>query len=232
MAEGAIFLNSGPLLNGDRLEGLEDTPEWANDEPVQAAYERIREAFEKHSTLLAGQPSVEETRFHMINPTLHALGYTYSVYEPLDLGADRVARVDYVCFANSNDFLDAVESRGSVAFFRQALMLVRGLVWNSPFDTAEGQEGEEAQEAELAPAMEIDFLLRTTGRDYGVITNGCDWRLVHQASSGHLDTFLQADMIAAMKTEYEDFKRFYLLFAKSSFLKDDSGTSFVDRLLQ
>lgn len=231
MAEGAIFLNSGPLLNGDRLEGLEDTPEWSNDAPVQVAYERIRETFEKHATLLAGQPSVEETRFYMVNPALHALGYTYSVHEPIDLGGDRIARADYVCFGNSTDFQEAVDARGAVGFFRQAILVVRALAWNSSFDEVAEPE-EEGDEPELSPALEIDFMLRTTGRDYGILTNGCDWRLFHHASSGHLDTFFQADMIAAMKTDYEDFKRFYLLFAKSSYLKDDSGTSFVDRLLQ
>ena len=39
-------------------------------------------------------------------------------------------------------------------------------------------------------------------------------------------------MIAAMKSDFEDFKRFYLLFRKEAFLKDDSGESFLDRMLQ
>ena len=230
MAEGAIFLNSGPLLNGDKLELLEETPEWSQDGPIRDAYERIRETFEKHATLLAGRPSAEETRFYMVNPTLHALGYTYSAYEPLELGGEQVLRVPYVCFASGADFAEAVEMRRAIGFFRTALTLVKAIAWSSDLDGEAGPE--EGGEQPVAPAVDVDYLLRQTGRDYAILTNGCDWRLFHQATSGHLDTFFQADMIAAMKTDYEDFKRFYLLFAKSSFLKDDSGTSFIDRLLQ
>lgn len=231
MAEGAIFLNSGPLLSGARLESLEDTPEWNNDEVIRDAYERVRETFEKHATLLAGNPTLEETRFFMLNPTLHALGFTYTVHEPVDIGGDRTARIDYAAFANSATFHEAEALRGTPGFFHQALLVVHAKEWGHDFAAAE-PSGEPGEEQALSPASRLDFMMRTAGTDYGILTNGCDWRLYHRATSALLDTFFQADMIAAMKSEYEDFKRFYLLFCKDSFVKGDSGTSFVDQLLQ
>lgn len=239
MTEGAIFLNSGPLFSGDRLMTLEDMPEWESQhEAAAAAFERIKESFEKHSTLLAGNPSVDETRFYMINPALHALNFTHSVQELVSLGNEQATRVDYVCFSGANDFYEAEPARGGVAFFRPALALVKAAAWGAGFDgqpaaAAEPVEGEEEDMmSEMLPAQELDLLLRTTGVDYGVLTNGCDWRLYHRATSSLVTTFFQADMIAAMKTDFDDFKRFFLLFNRDALVRDDTGTSFVDRMLQ
>ncbi|TVQ96691.1 MAG: hypothetical protein EA398_15635 [Deltaproteobacteria bacterium] len=232
MAEGAIFLNSGPLLSGEKLETLEETPEWSNDEVIGAAFERVRETFEKHATLLAGNPTAMETRFFMLNPTLHALGYTYSVHEPIDIGGDKTARVDYVTFPNATTFYDALPLRRTPGFFHQSISVIRAMEWGHTFEAPELAEDEIDDGSNVSPVDELNFLLRTTGTEYGILSNGCDWRLYHRATAPLLDTFFQADMIAAMKSEYEDFKRFFLVFNKQSFLKDDSGTSFIDRLLQ
>ncbi len=229
MAEEAIFLNSGPLFSGERLESLEDTPEWQDDEAAHRAHDSIRKAFEKHATLLAGGPTLDETRFHMIAPTLHALGFAHSVFERVDIGGGQNMRVDYVLFPNGAAFKEAQPSRGTPGFFRTATGIAKAVKWNATLDVApETEEGE----ASITPGAEIDVLLRTTGREYGILTNGCDWRLYHRGTSVHLNTFFQADMIGAIKSDFEDFKRFYLLFRKEAFSFDDSGTSFLDRMLQ
>jgi hypothetical protein len=247
MAEVAIFLNSGPLFNGERLETLEDLPEWKEaDAAAQEAYHRIREAFEKHSTLLAGNPTAVETRYYMVGPVLHALGFTHSVFEPIELPDGRVARVDHVLFDSASEFNEAEPVRGSVSFFRESLGIVRAVEWGSDFSgnslvepkppppVEEGEEPIPAPpmpkplEAGIPPAVELDLLLRSTGRDFGILTNGCDWRLYHRSSSSLLNAFFQADMIAALKSDFEDFKRFYLLFRKGAFVKTDGITCFLD----
>jgi hypothetical protein len=230
MAEGAIFINSGPLFSADRLESLEETPEWNEvEEGARLAYERVRESFEKHATLLAGNPSADETRYFMVNPTLHALGYMHSFGESAELGGDRVVRVDYSLFASNEDFQAALAARGSIGFFHASIGIVRAAEWGRDLSQLVAADGEEAR---MTPAQELDVLIRATGKDYGILSNGCDWRLYHRATSNLLNTFFQADMIAAMKSDFEDFKRFYMLFRKDAFLKDDSGESFLDRLLQ
>jgi len=254
MSEEAIFLNSGPLFSGERLEAMEDLPEWASlEEEARSAYNRIREAFEKHSTLLAGSPSLEETRFFMINPTLHALGFTHSVYEPVPTQTGSVARVDYALFPNAEEFAQAREMRGSLSFYRASLGLGKAVAWTGDLDEAppepparqvEQEDGEDdedqvrlpSQEATynpgILPAAELDALLRETTVDYGLLTNGWLWRVYHRGTSERLDTFFQADLIAAIKSDFEDFKRFYLLFRRDAFIKGTSGTSFVDNMLQ
>lgn len=228
MAEEAIFLNSGPLFSGERLETLEDTPEWGDDNAAMRAQESIRKAFEKHATLLAGGPTLDETRFHMIAPALHALGFTHSVYERVDIGAGQSMRVDYVLFPDEIAFNDAQPSRGTGGFFRTATGIAKAVKWSDDLDTLPEVESG----IQISAAAEIDVLLRTTGREYGILTNGCDWRLYHRGTSSHLTTFFQADMIGAIKSDFEDFKRFFLLFRKEAFSFDDSGTSFLDRMLQ
>ena len=250
MAEVAIFLNSGPLFNGERLESLEELPEWTECEgEAREAYHRIRETFEKHATLLAGNPSPIETRYYMVGPVLHALGFMHSVFERVELVDGRTARVDHVCFQNSADFVEAEPSRGSIAYFRPALCIVRAVEWGSDFTGTTytppkppppSEDGEEPVPAPpmpkpleigIPPAVELDLLLRTTGKDYGILTNGCDWRLYHRSSSSLLNAFFQADMIAALKSDFEDFKRFYLLFRRAAFHKPDGISCFLDNFL-
>lgn len=238
MTEEAIFLNSGPLFSGERLERMEEDAAWEEeDQAARDAYMRIREAFEKHSTLLAGNPTLEETRFFMLNPAVQALGFTPSVYEPVDVGDGTTARVDYTLFANSQSFYDSVGHRGSVAFFRPALCIVKTVPWG--YNVSDGElaqdiddETENDYHAEIEPPTELDELLRACGTDFGIVSNGWNWRLYHRATSERLDTFFQADMIAAMKSDFEDFKRFYLLFRRDAFLKGREGISFLDSMLQ
>lgn len=255
MSEEAIFLNSGPLFSGERLEAMEDLAEWASlEDEARSAYNRIREAFEKHSTLLAGSPSLEETRFFMINPTLHALGFTHSVYEPVPTQTGSLARVDYALFPNAEIFKGVQEDRGSVSFFRESIGLGKAVAWTGDLDEAPParparqivqHDDEDEDEAPvrlpaqedtstpgILPAAELDALMRETSVDYGVLTNGWLWRVYHRSTSERLDTFFQADLIAAIKSDFEDFKRFYLLFRKGAFVKTDQGSSFVDGMLQ
>jgi hypothetical protein len=228
MSEGAIFLNSGPLFNAERLESLEETEAWTElGDEVEAAYAMIRESFEKHATLLAGNPSVDETRYFIGTPTLHALGFMASVDERVDAVSEGAVHVDYALFANADDFVEAEPYRGTGGFFRTAVGIVECIAWGTDLDAAADEE-----EGSASPAQKLDVLLRATGCDYGVLTNGCDWRIYHRATSNLQDTYFQADMIAAVKGDYEDFKRFYMLFRASAFLKGDSGESFLDRLLQ
>ncbi|MCB9532382.1 MAG: hypothetical protein H6700_11495 [Myxococcales bacterium] len=229
MSEGAIFLNSGPLFNAERLETIEDVTEWGElGDDVRVAYTMIREAFEKHATLLAGSPTVDETRYFMVTPTLHALGFMATVDERLESPGQAGTRFDYTMFDDPEDFREAESLRGSLGFFRNAVGIVSTVKWGTGLDDVP----EDAGEGALNPGQRLDVLLRTTGVDYGILTNGCDWRLYHRGTSGQQSTFFQADMIAAVKSDFEDFKRFYVLFRCAGFAKDDSGESFVDRLLQ
>src|SRR5699024_8933716 len=106
----------------------------------------------KHSTLLAGSPSLEETRFFMINPTLHALGYTHSVYEPVPTQSGSVARVDYTLFPNAESFLEARDMRGSLSFFRASVGLSIAVAWTGGLDevpAAPVHEENDADEADV-----------------------------------------------------------------------------------
>lgn len=236
MAEGAIFLNRGPLFKNEQLERIEELPEWNEyDAAARAAFDRIRETYEKHATLLAGAPSADETRFFVIGPVLHALNFTHSAMESFALNDEQNARVDYVGFGSGADFLEAQETRGSVAFFRTAIAVIKTVAWGASLDEApeppEPEEGEEPAKT-MPPPQELHLLLQATGKDYGILCSGCDWRLYHRGTSGTLETFFQADMIAAMKSNYEDFKIFFLLFNRAAFVKDNSGLCFLDRMLQ
>jgi hypothetical protein len=189
MTEEAIFLNSGPLFSGERLELMQDDPAWDEiDEAARDAYSRIEEAFEKHSTLLAGNPTLEQTRFFMLNPAIQALGFTPTVHEPVEVGDGSTARVDYALFANSQSFYEAVPHRGGIAFFRPALCIIKSVPWG--YNVGDGQLAQEIDDempddfsTDISPPSELDALLRACGTDFGIVTNGWNWRLYHRATS-------------------------------------------------
>ena len=42
--------------------------------------------------------------------------------------------------------------------------------------------GMDEEPSGIAPPLELDALLRATGVDFGILTNGCQWRLYHRGN--------------------------------------------------
>ena len=83
------------------------------------------------------------------------------------------------------------------------------------------------------PNYQIDFYIRNADKNWGILTNGRQWRLYHRQTSYRLDSFYEVDL-AALLTQNQDleiFRYFYCLFWRDAFIPDSSGASFLDLVL-
>lgn len=222
-----VLTNSGPFFSAAHLAKVQDSPKWACDEAAEVARTLIREAFEKHDELLHENCTEPQTKFFAVNPVLHALGYVYSIDEMVTIQHDAQARVDYSLFPDSERFQEVEPLRGGPAFFRTALGLVQATVWGEPLDLSDDSEAAAQQ-----PIVLIDLLLRSSGVNFGFVTNGQKWRLVHRGSSDRFDHYAELEVKRAIEGTLDEFKLFYLLFGRDSLRRDDDGLCFIDRLLE
>jgi hypothetical protein len=221
-----FYANRGPLLSPAKLADLPTHEMWDCDEKAEAAQTAIREALEKHADLLRSDATEPQTKYFIVNPTLHALGYIYSIAEPVPIQNDATARVDYVLFASSDNYAEAEPMRGTTAFFRSSVGICQATSWNDTLDVSEDPEAAAQQ-----PMVVIDLLLRYSGVQYGIVSNGRHWRLVHRSSSEHMTTFLEFDLEKLASAPLEQFKYFYLTFGRESLRPTVEGICFVNQLL-
>ncbi len=221
-----ILVNNGPLLSPERLADLPSSPEWDCDEEVEAARQGIAEMLEKHGELLHGNPTEPQTKFFAVNQVLHSLGYVYSIDETVTIQHEARARVDYTLFPNADRFVEVEAMRGGPAFFRTAVGLAQATVWGEPLDV-----NEDPEVAAQQPVVIIDLLLRSSGVNFGIITNGKKWRLIHRGSSDTFNTYVEADIEDLMAGPPEHLKAFWILFSGRAMATTDDGLCFLDRLL-
>ncbi len=221
-----VFHNANNFFVDERLTEMSSFPEWSSDRIEQARRE-LEELLEKRQVVIEESPGELETQYYWISYVLRALGYCGTVAEPVPGGLDvGEPRPDFTLFYSADDFRRAVALRGHREFFASALGVMRVLGWNSSLD--EYDTDEEA----VSPAYDIDRHLRNTGTNWGVLTNGRQWRLYHRDSSGLMNTFYEVDLVEALESnEADDFKYFWLVFSPEGLGGSEVGGAIVQRLL-
>jgi len=221
-----FFVKGGTLFSDERLNKIPTLPVWDCEPKAELARNTILDALEKNGDLLKADATEPQTQFFIVNPVLHALGYVYSVSEALTLAGDTSVRADYTLFTSAEDFAEVEPVRGTVSFFRKAIALCQATAWSESLDISD-----EPEEAAQQPMVLMDLFLRTSGVDFGFVTNGNKWRIVHRATSEGLKTFIEVDLLTVMKSKIDDFKWFYLLFGKDSLAINDQGTCLLNSFL-
>ena len=217
---------AGAFISPEKLEEIKSTPEWNSDENFQTALDHIREVNEKYKDLLNEDSTEPQTKYYAVNPVLHALGYVFSIGEGVTIQGDTKAVADYTLFQNASKFEEVSSMRSGQGFFREATGLVQAATWNDPLDVVEDPEAAAQQ-----PMVLLDIMLRASGVDYGIVTNGVKWRLIHRGSSEKYDTYIEMDLLESLSGELEDFKLFYLFFGSPSFVLREDGSTFIDSLI-
>lgn len=221
-----VFRNVGELFQEERLEQIDEYQEWES-EPLEEARIKLEELLEKRETQLEEGLGEMETRYFWVSYVLRALGFAYSVAEmtPEATEADE-PRPDFTLFESADTFRNAVPYRGEREFFMQAVGIMRGLAWDASLDEIEEEEGV------MNPAFEIDRFVRSTGVEWGILTNGRKWRLFHQDSVGLMDTYYEVDLIAALESNDTDaFKYFWMVFSPEALSGKGEIQPIVRRML-
>ena len=171
-------------------------------------------------------PSADEqqTEYDLVRPILDALGHTYEVQGHLRVPG-RIHKPDYVFYrnlearnANRNTILDkTLPAHGGFA-------VGDAKYWGRPLDCALRESGAGA-DSNQNPAFQIYWYMLHSGVEWGIVTNGKLWRLVHRGTADRLDVYYEVDLQELVRTgDVRRFLYFYAFFHRTAFdPSTDSG---------
>lgn len=223
-----VYVNEGELFSEESLEELDTYEEWDSEE-IEEARQKLEELYEKREGQLEEGLNEMETRYFWISYALRALGFSYSVAELTpDFSEDIDFRPDFTLFSNPDELRNSIPHRGERDFFVQALGIMRAIGWGASIDEYEGDEEDEVYNV----AYEVDRLVRSTGVQWGLATNGRRWRIYHRDSVGLLDTYFEIDLIESLHSADPDaFKYFWMVFSPTGLGGEGGVQPVVERLL-
>ncbi len=203
---------------------VKENPEWEED--VTEAFNRAKKLYDsrKESWSRMDESMLEE---FLIRPFLKdVLGHHFVPQAKVEQGSKRP---DYAFFENEADVTEAFEKKGIEDFYKKAVALGDAKSWKTSLDKkVKGAKGLfEFQN----PSFQIDYYLRETPVQWGILTNGRQWRIYHKESSYKLDSYYEIDLVTVLeRNDIEGFRYFYLFFRLNAFIKDASGRNFLERV--
>ena len=176
-----------------------EQPQWADTPNIESDYAAIKELF------AAVAPNAEhlneaQTEHEFIQPLLEQLGHVFEVQPALQT-SQGTKRPDYAFFP-SNDAHDAAQSHiNTNQFFNTALAVGDAKKWSRNLDRKTQSRGVPFNNQN--PNYQIDFYLRGADKDWGLLTNGRQWRLYHRQTSYRLDSFYEVDLAALHRCGFQ-----------------------------
>ena len=206
-----------------------EQPQWADTPDIESDYAAIKELFD------AVVPDAEhfkeaQTERQFIQPLLKQLGHIFEVQPTLQTSQGTRAP-DYAFFA-SEDVLDTAQPHiNTNQFFTTAFAVGDAKAWSRNLDRKAQGRGDPFNNQN--PNYQIDFYLRGADKDWGILTNGRQWRLYHRQTSYRLDSFYEVDLttLLTQNQDLDTFRYFYCFFRRDAFIPDASGISFLDLVL-
>src|SRR5699024_10548735 len=83
------------------------------------------------------------------------------------------------------------------------------------------------------PSFQIVNYLTISGLDWGILTNGCRWRLYSLKSRSRIDSYFEVNLESILEEKNEEqFKYFYLFFRADTFRDDpETGKNLLQTIL-
>jgi type I restriction-modification system DNA methylase subunit len=206
-----------------------EQPQWADTPNIESDYAAIKALFDAVPPN-AAHLNEAQTEHEFIQPLLEQLGHTFEVQPSLQ--TSQGTRVPDYAFFPSQDAHDAARSQiNTNEFFKTALAVGDAKKWSRNLDRKTQDGGDPFNNQN--PNYQIDSYLRDADKDWGILTNGRQWRLYHRQTSYRLDSFYEVDLATLLSEngDLETFRYFYCLFRRDAFIPDSSGTSFLDLVL-
>ena len=246
MARRQLSLQFGPIRNRNLLSNhwLEHRlclePEWTEfRSTAQNLLRQLgilwREQRERVSQY--AEASLEQA---FIQPILMRLGWRFLYQASL-----RGRRPDYALFFQESD-LDAALSAGrnNPEFWSRAVLVGDAKAWSANLDRPLRVENQREY-----PPEQIEWYIRHSNREYGLLTNGRLWRLYPRNLSAHqprFETYLECDLATLLTQwveaghnrgqrtfgEADDFLKFFLFFSPVGFARTDERNSVLERAIE
>ena len=206
-----------------------EQPQWADTPDIESDYAAIKGLFDAVASN-AAHFNEAQTEREFIQPLLEQLGHVFEVQPTLQT-SQGAKRPDYAFFPSADTHYAAQPDINTNQFFKTALAVGDAKAWSHNLDRKVQGRGDPFNNQN--PNYQIDFYLRSADKDWGILTNGRQWRLYHRQTSYRLDSCYEIDLAALLtdNPDLETFRYFYCLFQRDAFIPDPSGTSFLDLVL-
>jgi type I restriction-modification system DNA methylase subunit len=205
---------------------LPQRPEWKQCEAsARTAMNALKELYAKERSALPGLRE-EQLEVTWIQKVLDILGHSFEIRFRLPTDTSGVDIVpDYALFPTPDDKVIArglVEAGKPFDAARHVGMLCEAKRWARDFGRA--AKGQKTPRQQLA-----DYLMRS-GVEWGFLTDGRYFRLVHRSVAGRLDHYYHVDLVSALDADDLDAFMYFYLFFRGEALRPAPGTgrTFLD----
>jgi type I restriction-modification system DNA methylase subunit len=223
--------NNKPLFSQHYLEHrIQECLEWQFD--VTAKFDALLRLYLTKKDLLQ-KLSEAQTEEVFIKPALDILGFS-NIPQVTTHGKGRAERPDYALFTNEGDRDTAYPlQEQETAFYTRVSAIAEAKYWERPLSKVSANDQRDIYK-NANPSFQITNYLVGTGVDWGILTNGREWRLYYRLASSTATEFYQIDLVELLESSAEDkleqFKYFWLFFCADSFLKNPQGRNFLERV--
>lgn len=217
-----------PLFSKHYLEHrIQECPEWEVN--VTEGFEALTKLYQSKQNLL---PTLSEAQTEevFIKPALDILGFSY-IPQVITRGKGRAERPDYALFNQETDRDAAYPLQThETAFYGRVIAIAEAKYWERPLSKVSNNDKRDIYK-NTNPSFQISSYLTGTGVDWGILTNGREWRLYYRQASSTATEFYQVDLVELLEAKnLEQFKYFWLFFRQEAFVKDPQGRNFLERV--
>ncbi|MFM9158854.1 MAG: restriction endonuclease, partial [Dolichospermum sp.] len=123
-----------------------------------------------------------QTEEEFIKPALEILGFKY-IPQVITHGKGRSQRPDYALFSNTEtrDIAYTLQTN-ETAFYNQVLAIAEAKYWERQLSKVSANDQRDIFKNEN-PSFQISSYLTGTNVDWGILTNGREWRLYYRLAS-------------------------------------------------
>ncbi|WP_217358207.1 Eco57I restriction-modification methylase domain-containing protein [Anabaena sp. UHCC 0187] len=220
-----------PLFSQHYLKfRIQELPEWQLD--ITSEFEQLNKLYFAKKAIL---PTLNEsqTEEEFIKPVLKILGFKY-ITQVVTRGKGRSQRPDYALFSNTEtrDIAYTLQTN-ETAFYTQVLAIAEAKYWERQLSKVSANDKRDIFKNEN-PSFQISSYLTGTNVDWGILTNGREWRLYYRLASSTATEFYPIDLVELLESEnvdkLENFKYFWLFFRRAAFEKDSYNKNFLERV--
>ncbi|PTD94271.1 restriction endonuclease [archaeon SCG-AAA382B04] len=214
--------NNQNLFSTHYLEELvKERPEWdISKEEIKEIQEKLRKKFERRKSQFKGYTE-GNLEGEWIVPVLEELDHSIGQQQ-----TDRTGQQPDYAFFESDDVKYSLDP-GSDEYYEKAVAVGDAKRWNRDLDKkrSDGKVFDKTN-----PSYQIDYYMRETNTDWGILTNGKKWRLYY--TGGRLDRYYEVDLIDLLYEDPETFKYFYVFFRRKAFEEDQDGDNVLDKFYE
>ncbi|MFM6183594.1 MAG: Eco57I restriction-modification methylase domain-containing protein [Dolichospermum sp.] len=211
---------------------IQELPEWQLD--ITSDFEKFKNLYLSKKAIL---PTLNEsqTEEEFIKPALEILGFKY-IPQVITHGKGRSQRPDYALFSNTEtrDIAYTLQTN-ETAFYNQVLAVAEAKYWERQLSKVSANDQRDIFKNEN-PSFQISSYLIGTNVDWGILTNGREWRLYYRLASSTATEFYPIDLVELLESvdkledNLEKFKYFWLFFRRAAFEKDSYNKNFLERV--